>query len=227
MRIYIKDKPLRIKRPEEVKDHSKFDLVINVDDIILNEKAFRGNMLITNASQGMIKSLLFILHHSKLKGFKSVTLITPEYEETVNLIKGKFKIIKAAGGVVEKDNKVLMIHRLGMWDFPKGKIEGKESVQEGAKREVEEECNVKVRVKDQVCVTWHTYVRGGKDILKKTSWFLMDSLDDSKMKPQLDEDIDEVKWMNSNEVNVALYNTYRSIQHVYKKYKKKRGKKAV
>lgn len=227
MRIYIKDKPLRIKRPEEIKDHSKFDLVLNVDDIILNEKTFKGNVLITNASQGMIKSLLFILHHKKLKGLKSVTLITPEYDTTVDLIKSKFKIIKAAGGVVEKDNKVLMIHRLGMWDFPKGKIEGKEGVEEGAVREVEEECSVKVELKQEICITWHTYVRGGKDILKKTSWYLMGCLDDSKMKPQLDEDIDEVKWMNSNEVNVALYHTYRSIEHVYKKYKKKRGKKAV
>ncbi|MGW8121137.1 NUDIX hydrolase [Roseivirga echinicomitans] len=229
MRLYIKDKPLRIKRPEEVKDHSKFDLVINVDDIILNEKAFRGNMLITNASRGMIKSLLFILHHSKLKGLKSVTLVTPEFEETIDLIKSKFKVIKAAGGVVQKDNKVLMIHRLGMWDFPKGKIEGKESVEAGAKREVEEECNIKVQVKQEICVTWHTYVHGGKDILKKTSWFLMESLDDSKMKPQKEEGIDEVKWMNANEVNVALYNTYRSIRHVYKKYRKeiKKGDKTV
>jgi len=227
MRIYIKDKPLRIKRPEEIKDHSKFDLVLNVDDIILNEKTFKGSVLITNASQGMIKSLLFILHHKKLKGLKSVTLIAQEYDTTVDLIKSKFKIIRAAGGVVEKDNKVLMIHRLGMWDFPKGKIEGKESVEEGAKREVEEECSVEVEVKQEICITWHTYVRGGKDILKKTSWYLMGCLDDSKMKPQLDEDIEEVKWMNSNEVNVAMYHTYRSIEHVYKKYKKKRGKKGV
>lgn len=227
MRIYIKDKPLRIKRPEEVIDQSRFDLVLNTDDIILNEKTFKGNVLVTNATQGIIKSLLFILHNKKLKGLNSVTLITAEYEETITIIKSKFKIIKAAGGVVAKDDKILMIHRLGSWDFPKGKIEGRESNDAGAKREVEEECGVKVKVRDEICTTWHTYVRGGKNILKKTKWFAMDCLDDSKMQPQVEEDIDEVKWMSTKEVDVALYNAYRSIEHVYKKYKRsKKSKKA-
>lgn len=227
MRIYIKDKPLRIKRPEEIADQAKFDLILNTDDIILNEKTFKGNVLVTNATQGIIKSLLFILHNKKLKALNSVTLITSDYEETVSIIKSKFKIIKAAGGVVNKDDRTLMIHRLGSWDFPKGKLEKNESNEEGAKREVEEECNIKVKVKDPICTTWHTYVRGGNNILKKTMWFAMDSVDDSKMKPQIEEDIDEVKWMSSKEVDVALYNAYRSIAHVYKKYRSlKKTKKA-
>jgi ADP-ribose pyrophosphatase YjhB (NUDIX family) len=227
MRIYIKDKPLRIKRPEEIADQSKFDLILDTDDIILNEKTFRGNVLVTNATQGIIKSLLFILHNKKLKGLNSVTLITPEYDETVTIIKSKFKIIKAAGGVVSKDDKILMIHRLGSWDFPKGKLEKGESNDAGSKREVEEECNIKVRVRAPICTTWHTYVRGGNNILKKTMWFEMDCLDDSKMKPQIEEDIEEVKWMSTKEVDVALYNAYRSIEHVYKKYKEYKKLKRV
>jgi 8-oxo-dGTP pyrophosphatase MutT (NUDIX family) len=218
MRIYIKDKPLRIKRPEDIGHHSSFDLVVSTDDLILNEKTFRGNVLVTNATPGIIKSLLFILHNKKLKGLDSVTLITPEYEETVTVIKSKFKIIKAAGGVVCEDDKILMIHRLGSWDFPKGKLEKNEANDAGAKREVEEECNIKVKVKDAICFTWHTYVQGGHNILKKTYWYEMECLDDSKMKPQTQEGIEEVKWMSAKEVDVALYNAYRSIEHVYKKY---------
>ena len=218
MRIYIKDKPLRIKRPEKIGDQKSYDVVIDTDHLLINEKRLKGNVLILNASPGIIKSILFILHHNKLKNLESVTLVSANYDETVGLIKSKFKVIEAAGGIVARKNKILMIHRFGKWDFPKGKIEKKESPKEGAKREVEEECSIKVEVEKKICTTWHTYVKGGRDILKKTSWYEMGCLDDSKMAPQKEEGIDEVKWMTGNEVEIALYNSYRSIRHVYKKF---------
>ncbi|WP_420387794.1 NUDIX hydrolase [Roseivirga sp.] len=220
MRIYIKDKPLRIKQPEKVSDLSQFDQIVEEDDLLINEKKFQGRLLIRNAHHGTIKSILFILHNKKLKNLESVTVETENYDETVDYIKSKFKILKAAGGVVVDKDRVLMIHRLGKWDLPKGKIEKGESMSEGAKREVQEECNVKVKVKDKLCTTWHTYTKGDKSILKKTAWYMMECLDDSKMEPQVEEDIDEVRWMNEKELNVAMYNTYKSITHVYQKYKK-------
>lgn len=220
MRIYIKDTPLRIKRPEHIKDDSLFDEVIQEDDLLINERKFRGNMLIRNANRDTIKSILFILHNKKIKGLESVTVVTPHYDESIEYIKSKFKIIKAGGGVVYKNGKVLMIHRLGKWDLPKGKIEGKETFLAGAKREVEEECNVKVKVLDKVCTTWHTYTTGEKSILKKTVWYQMECLDDTAMKPQLDEGIDEVRWMSKKEVDVAQFNAFSSIRHVHKKFKK-------
>ena len=223
MRIYIKDKPLRIKKPEDIGDPKAYDVTIDTDHLLINEKRLKGEVLILNASQGIIKSILFILHHHKLKNLGSVTLVSANYDEVVDLIKSKFKIIKAAGGVVAKKNKTLMIHRFGMWDLPKGKIEKKESSKEGAKREVEEECSVEVTVGKKICTTWHTYVQGGQDILKKTYWYEMGCLDDRKMAPQREEGIDEVKWMTEKEVEIALYNSYRSIRHVYKKYKEKMG----
>ena len=218
MRIYIKDKPLRLKRPESIKDQSIYDLVLDTDDVLINEKKLRGNVLILKATHGIIKSILFILHHKKLKELESITLVTDEYDQAVEVIKSKFKIIRAGGGIAYNHERVLMIYRFEKWDLPKGKIEKGESTIEGARREVEEECNIKVKVKDKICTTWHTYVKGDKDILKKTTWYLMDCLDDSKMKPQLDEGIKEVKWMNKKEVDIALYNSYRSVQHVYKKF---------
>lgn len=220
MRIYIKDKPLRIKKPSGIKDQAEFDSIIDDEDLIINERKLKGNLLIRNANLSTIKSILFILHNKKLKNLESITVLTEDYDETVDYIKSKFKIIKAGGGVVFREGKVLMIHRLGMWDLPKGKIEKGEGVAEGAKREVEEECNVSVEIKEKICTTWHTYTKGEKSILKKTSWYLMACLDDSHMKPQLEEDIDEVRWMNENETNVALFTTYKSIAHVYNKFKK-------
>jgi len=221
MRIYIKDTPLRIKRPDQVKDETFFDEVIQEEDLLINERKLRGNMLIRNADRNAIKSILFILHNKKIKSLESVTVVTSFYDETIDYIKSKFKIIKAGGGVVYKDGKVLMIHRLGKWDLPKGKIEGGETFRMGAQREVQEECNVSVAVLDKVCTTWHTYTTGEKSILKKTVWYQMECLDDSKMKPQLDEGIDEVRWMNKKEIGVAKYNAYQSIQHVYQKFLKK------
>jgi len=210
MRIYIKDTPLRIKRPDQVKDETFFDEVIQEEDLLINERKLRGNMLIRNADRNAIKSILFILHNKKIKSLESVTVVTSFYDETIDYIKSKFKIIKAGGGVVYKDGKVLMIHRLGKWDLPKGKIEGGETFRMGAQREVQEECNVSVAVLDKVCTTWHTYTTGEKSILKKTVWYQMECLDDSKMKPQLDEGIDEVRWMNKKEIGVAKYNAYQS-----------------
>lgn len=220
MRIYIKDKPLRIKQPEKVSDTAQFDYIFEDDDLLINERKFQGKLLIRNAHQSTIKSILFILHNKKLKNLESITVEADNYEETVDYIKSKFKIIKAGGGVVVGEKGVLMIHRLGKWDLPKGKIEKGESFIEGAKREVQEECNIKVKVKDKICTTWHTYTKGDKSILKKTSWYLMECLEDSKMKPQLEEDIDEVRWMNERELDVAMYNTYKSITHVYQKFNK-------
>ncbi len=221
MRIYIKDTPLRIKRLEQEGDRSQYDVIVEADDFLINERMIKGNMLILNANRGLIKSILFILHNKKIKALNSVTITTGMYEDSVEYIKSKFKIIKAAGGVVYRDGKVLMIHRLGKWDLPKGKIEKKESVSSGALREVEEECNVKVALREKICTTWHTYTKGEQSILKKTVWYHMDCLDDSKMKPQLDEGIDEVKWMNKKELDVAFYNAFQSITHVYKKFRKK------
>ena len=221
MRIYIKDTPLRIKRLEQEGDRSQYDVIVEADDFLINERMIKGNMLILNANRGLIKSILFILHNKKIKALNSVTITTGMYEDSVEYIKSKFKIIKAAGGVVYRDGKVLMIHRLGKWDLPKGKIEKKESVSSGALREVEEECNVKVALREKICTTWHTYTKGEQSILKKTVWYHMDCLDDSKMKPQLDEGIDEVKWMNKKELDVAFYNACQSSTHVYKKFRKK------
>lgn len=226
MRIYIKDIPLRIKQPDGVGKHSNYDKVVETDDFLINERLLKGKVLFLNANRGIVKAILFILHNQgkKLKTLESVTVSTEFYDETVEYIKSKFKIIRAGGGLVYRDGKVLMIYRLGKWDLPKGKIEKDESVSLGAVREVEEECNVKVALKDKICTTWHTYTTGSQSILKKTVWYQMGCLDDSKMKPQVEEGIDEVKWMNRKEVDVALYNAFRSIKHVHKKFKKSLAK---
>ena len=48
----------------------------------------------------------------------------------------------------------------------------------------------------------------------------MDLLDDSKSKPSLEEDIEELRWMTRKEVYHALENSYKSIRFVFEKYYK-------
>ena len=114
-----------------------------------------------------------------------------------------------------------MIYRMKKWDLPKGKLDPGESDIEAAKREVEEECNVKVAVKKKLCTTWHTYTMKKNKILKKTVWYTMTLTDGSSMKPQLEEDIEELRFMTPKEVFHALQHSYKSIAFVFDKYFKK------
>ena len=87
-------------------------------------------------------------------------------------------------------------------------------------REVEEECNVRVKLGAKICTTWHTYTMNKNSMLKKTKWYNMDLVDDSHMKPSLEEDIEELCWMTEKEVYHALENSYKSIQFVFEEYYK-------
>jgi hypothetical protein len=46
----------------------------------------------------------------------------------------------------------------------------------------------------------------------------MSLTDDSKMKPQFEENIEKLEWMGKEKVKVALINSYSSIRYVLKKY---------
>lgn len=114
-----------------------------------------------------------------------------------------------------------MIYRLKKWDLPKGKKEKGEKYKHTAVREVEEECNITVKLGAKICTTWHTYTMNKRAMLKKTKWYLMESVDDSRMKPQVAEDIEEIRWMNPKEVYHALEHSYKSINHVFEQFYEK------
>lgn len=158
-----------------------------------------------------------------MKKLDSVTLVTAAKKELKTFVKSRFLIVKAAGGVVTKKQKVLLIHRLGKWDFPKGKFDKGETPEQCAKREVEEECNVKVRLGAHICTTWHTYTQNRRSILKKTYWYQMSCTNDTGMKPQQEEGIDDIKWLSEIEAKTALIDSYPSMRYLFKKYLKKPG----
>ena len=86
---------------------------------------------------------------------------------------------------------------------------------------MQEEGNITVKLGRKVCTTWHTYTMNKHAMLKKTKWYLMDCVDDSKMKPAVEEDIEEIRWMTRKEVYHALEDSYKSISYVFEQYYKK------
>ncbi|MBX9852795.1 MAG: NUDIX hydrolase [Cytophagaceae bacterium] len=220
MKIFINDKPIKITGLNGQTFNSKdFNVVLNSKDEI-NSKRLEGKILVYNATFSQLERFLKLCEVKKLKKLESITFQFQDEEGGKQFVKDHFKIIKASGGVVVKGDKILMIYRLKKWDLPKGKLKKNEDAAKGAKREVEEECNIKVEIKEKIGSTWHTYTQKGKRILKKTIWYEMVCLDDTAMKPQLKEFIEEVKWMERKDVKKALKNSYKSIEHVFDKYSK-------
>ena len=151
----------------------------------------------------MIRELFELMTAKKLGKVDSVTVEIRNIDKVKEYIKSVFTIVKAGGGVVEKGDEILLIHRLGKWDLPKGKLERNETPKIGARSS-----------------TWHTYTRNKKYVLKKTNWYKMRCIDDTYMSPQEEEDIIDVRWMNTDEVRNALYNSYRTIRYVVQEYNK-------
>jgi 8-oxo-dGTP pyrophosphatase MutT (NUDIX family) len=218
MKIFINDIPFRIiPFSKEIKLNDYDHIVIEADNSI-DFNLFHDDVLIQNASIKLIDHYLQLLKADTNKKIDSITFQVDKFDEAIAFVKNNYTIINAAGGIIEKDDQVLLMYRFGKWDLPKGKIDPDEKIQDTAVREVMEECNISVLIGPKICHTWHTYKRNGNNILKKTSWYLMKCLDDSAMKPQSSENIEEIRWMNAIEINSALYESYPSIRHVFRKY---------
>ena len=123
-----------------------------------------------------------------------------------------FVMTPAAGGVVIKDGAMAAIERHGIPDLPKGHIEEGEDPETAAVREVEEETGLQgLRILAALPSSWHCYLLDNEWRLKKTSWYLMETGDDSHLQPQLEEDITEVVFLDAGQLEWFLGNTYRSI----------------
>mgnify|MGYP000868832162 CR=1 FL=1 len=142
---------------------------------------------------------------------------TEEVEKCWSLFKESFKLILAAGGLVfNNENKLLTIFRNGVWDLPKGKVEKGEQIREAAKREVEEEtgCIINSQNEMPTAHVYHVYQLKKKLVLKTTTWYKMSS-NPSKLLPQREEGITEVRWMSQSEIeNIFNVNTYPSIKKI-------------
>ncbi len=218
MKIFIKDIPIIILSDQEFIKSSNYDTIYQGALTKLKFDQLVGEVLIRDANSAIIDKFLVYLKQNNVKKLDEITFTVGDYDGVVKDLKKDYTIIKAAGGLILKSGEVLMIQRLKKWDLPKGKLDKGEKPKEAAVREVEEECNIKVRLGKKICHTWHTYKQNGKRILKKTYWYKMYCLDDSEMKPQVEENIEATVWMNEKELREAFYNTYPSIRDVFRHY---------
>lgn len=223
MRIFIHDIPVTVIKQSKFVNGSEFEMDLDARLNNLSDTQFYGNVVIRNVSSRKLKLILDILANSPFVRLNSITLLATFKDKVKATVKSHYTLIDAAGGIVEKGNKVLMIHRLRKWDLPKGKVENYETFSSAALREVEEECNISVKLKKEICTSYHTYPLGNNDILKKTVWFSMKCTNDKNMKPAKEENIDDVRWMNHKELLHSLQDSYRSLSYVMEHYFRGKG----
>jgi 8-oxo-dGTP pyrophosphatase MutT (NUDIX family) len=133
------------------------------------------------------------------------------------MFRDRFEVVEAAGGLVrDADDRLLVIHRLGRWDLPKGKLEPGEAAAEGALREVREECGLRtLQLEGPLTETWHTYVHKGRRYLKRTFWFRMRGDASEALRPQQEEAITDVRWAPREEAEILKKHTYASLLPVF------------
>ncbi len=134
------------------------------------------------------------------------------------------KIIAGGGLVLNERNELLMIFRREKWDLPKGKLDANETIEQCALREVKEETGINnLDLIKFIGKTYHAYFDNWikEDVIKESHWYLMQSSSNEKLIPQTTEDITELKWMNENEINNALKNSYPSIVEIIEKWRTK------
>lgn len=174
------------------------------------------NVLVIHYFDKAIARFAYELLSSETKT-KHVIFKTDTPDKDFNCFVACFELIIAAGGWVNNsDGNTLFIHRLGKWDLPKGKIETGESLEQGAIREVEEECGIsELIIEKHLMDTYHMYELNERIIIKQSVWFLMRTDDLSELVPQAEENITDARWMTPDEIKeIVLNNTYPSIKEI-------------
>lgn len=124
-------------------------------------------------------------------------------------------VVAGGGKVYNSKNEILFIYRNDKWDLPKGKTERKESIEETAIREVEEETGVKgLSITKPLPTTYHIFKRNGKHRIKITYWFEMRTDFEGKLFPEENEGITKVEWLDAKASQEAMENSYANIREL-------------
>jgi len=189
------------------------------------KKSLNNNIsrLVDTEGYGFVNQLVYDIESVSIAS--NFLILHQDIDTVWNEFKSHFKLIGAAGGLVQNDEgSFLFIKRLGFWDLPKGKIEKKESPENAALREVEEECGLSgmeiIRPLESIFHIYRSpYLTFPENlVLKETQWFLMRYSGSEIPVPQVEEDIEEVRWVAASEFAEVMSNTYRSLYEFLEKY---------
>jgi 8-oxo-dGTP pyrophosphatase MutT (NUDIX family) len=201
IKVYFNDKPLYLATALTPDIEP---LVHHDDTVYMDEFSLPGiKTMIHEMRQEKVHAGIFV--HHDLEALKKAFF-------------KKFQQIKAAGGLVENESgKLLFIFRRGKWDLPKGKLDGKESLEATAVREVMEETGLEnVSLQKHLVTTFHTYDESGHHILKETTWYSMKASGEQELKPQTEEQITGIEWAEPDKLKKYLSNTFHAIEDVLK-----------
>lgn len=130
------------------------------------------------------------------------------------------KTIKVVGALIVKEAKVLIAQRKngqfdGLWEFPGGKIEINETPQEALKREIFEEFNKEIIVRDFI----HNVIYHYPSFTLDMDCYLCSFVDDSKLELH---DHHQFSWLDLS-THVSAVNwvpadieVYRGLQNYFK-----------
>ncbi|MBP9793676.1 MAG: NUDIX domain-containing protein [Flavobacterium sp.] len=196
-KVFVNDKPLFLTNQIVKETDFKFFLLESID----------------------IEQLIVSYFQNKIQ---KAYLYHPDEKEILNTLKTKIKVNNAGGGLVyNKKGEVLFIFRAGKWDLPKGGMNKNEEIENTAMREVEEETGVNgLKITDKLQKTYHVFKRNGKYRLKITQWFEMHTDFEGTPVGQIEEGIEKVAWLNPEQIEDALKNSFENIKLLFEEEKK-------
>lgn len=165
-------------------------------------------------TEEMRRLMTYFESHSELS---SLEVISADPQKCFTSLCKVFDNIDAAGGIVQNERKeYLLIRRHRIWDLPKGKREQGETPEETALREVMEECGLsEVKILKPCTITRHCYRREGRLTLKRTFWYHMFAPKAQALRPQIEEDIEKVQWVDPRELPSYMEHSYNSIRFIF------------
>jgi ADP-ribose pyrophosphatase YjhB (NUDIX family) len=188
-KIFVNDKPIILTSEVEKETDFKNYLLnsVNIGKVIkeLNTTSLKSVRLIHKDADKLLKKFLKLLPN----------------------------VIAGGGKVFNKQGDILFIYRNDKWDLPKGKVEGSETIENTAMREVKEETGVNgLEIVKPLETTYHIFKRNGRHKIKITYWFEMETSFNGILYPQTGEGITKVEWLSSGKIPRALENSYANIK---------------
>jgi 8-oxo-dGTP diphosphatase len=109
--------------------------------------------------------------------------------------------VRAAGGIVLRGGRVLLVHRpkYDDWTFPKGKAEPGESDENCALREVHEETGLRCELEDEIDTTEYLDAAGRP---KRVRWWRMRPVADDGFTPNAE--VDALRWLDAETARAVL-----------------------